>query len=430
MKKVFSIHFLLLLIFGTIAAQSNRQNVTPKTDGPYQPGQQNERSVLPHLIHADNLMKSFAIEQAIFEYDAALAIDPYAAEIYFKRGVAKHKIGRVQEAEEDFRMAEMLNPYVADLFGYPDTRRRLSLLDFEPSTYLKGLSKSIENSYFCTYLQHLHYHFLELGDEVDEYELDAFLFIDSLSLLNPCDLSTLSTDNMVSAIDEIDYFIDTDKEAFWAMDLKGFLLMKIGALESAERSFQNALRINPTYHLSIFHLGILQKRQGNYTKALSHVEKAIELIPDKGAFYLERAYLLFLTGSYKQALKEYTWLMENYAEYRAVVQFNRGLIYKILGNAEAAIEDFEAVFMNSEAPSAVVYKLRGNVYFLVGQIKQAIQFYDRALEIDPSLHAAHLNRGLARFLLNQRIDACRDFSIASDQGNELGSSYIQYFCNF
>jgi tetratricopeptide (TPR) repeat protein len=61
-----------------------------------------DRAVLFYLIQGDNLMLQGQDEQAILNYDNAIAQAPCFAESYIRRATAKYKQGRFTEAQEDY----------------------------------------------------------------------------------------------------------------------------------------------------------------------------------------------------------------------------------------------------------------------------------------------------------------------------------------
>ena len=90
-----------------------------------------------HLIMGDNLMKQGNFENAILSYDNAVAQNPYFAEAYIKRAIAKYRLGRLTEAQQDYAFATRINPYAGDLYGYGNNLRKLKVLAFEPYQLLE-----------------------------------------------------------------------------------------------------------------------------------------------------------------------------------------------------------------------------------------------------------------------------------------------------
>ena len=103
--------------------------------------------IMRFMIQGDNLMTQGRTENAILAYDNAVAQNPYFAEAYIKRAIAKFRLGRVTEAQEDYRFATRLNPYVADLYGYGNNLRKLNILAFEPHQLMNQAGATEENEW-------------------------------------------------------------------------------------------------------------------------------------------------------------------------------------------------------------------------------------------------------------------------------------------
>ena len=64
----------------------------------------------------------------------------------------------------------------------------------------------------------------------------------------------------------------------------------------------------------------------------------------------------------------------------------------------------------------------------VSNYQAAIADYDKAIEINPQLASAFLNRGVARELVNDLDGACRDWSKVVDLGNERPAEWVKNQC--
>ena len=68
--------------------------------------------VVSLLIEGENLMRQARWEDAILTYDNVVAQWPHWAPAYTKRAMAKAKMGRQQEAQNDLLMAQRLSPNI------------------------------------------------------------------------------------------------------------------------------------------------------------------------------------------------------------------------------------------------------------------------------------------------------------------------------
>ena len=64
----------------------------------------------------------------------------------------------------------------------------------------------------------------------------------------------------------------------------------------------------------------------------------------------------------------------------------------------------------------------------LGDYKGAIQDYNKAIELDPNLAEAYLNRGVAKILHGKIYSGCLDLSKAGELGNMEAYDLIKKYC--
>ncbi len=97
---------------------------------------------------------------------------------------------------------------------------------------------------------------------------------------------------------------------------------------------------------------------------------------------------------------------------RAATLVNRGIIYNRTGRFDAALADFNAA-LEIDPGLGEAYLNRGNSRFFQKRMEEARADYDRAIELKSrDLHAAYFNRGLAHEVLGDAAAARADFEMA------------------
>jgi len=122
-------------------------------------------------------------------------------------------------------------------------------------------------------------------------------------------------------------------------------------------------------------------RKGEYDRAISNYNKALEIDPRNDAVYLNRGNAYARKGQYDQAISDYGKALE--------IDPKKEAVYFFRGNAnfnkkeyDQAISDYsKALEINPR--HALVYFNRGVAHGKKGQYDQAISDYNKALEIDP-----------------------------------------------
>lgn len=110
--------------------------------------------------------------------------------------------------------------------------------------------------------------------------------------------------------------------------------------------------------------------------------------------YKKRADAFEKQGKLKEAIEDYTVVINNTGEGLEYLYSRRGGIYLKAGEYAAAIDDFNKAIIMSVG-NAAAYNNRGNAYKMSGNYQQAIADYTKAAELSPATPAFHFNLGAA-----------------------------------
>ena len=77
----------------------------------------------------------------------------------------------------------------------------------------------------------------------------------------------------------------------------GSLLQSVGELETAQKVYQTALKIAPSFALGYYNLGMTLKAQGKFPEAIAAYRQAIHLDPNHAFAYQNLGVILFKTGN-------------------------------------------------------------------------------------------------------------------------------------
>jgi tetratricopeptide (TPR) repeat protein len=132
--------------------------------------------------------------------------------------------------------------------------------------------------------------------------------------------------------------------------------------------------------------------QGQYSKALEHIHKAIEKSPQSADYFSTKGIFLHKMNDLAQAIEAYRRALELNPGH-TFSHFNLGLIFMKLGKTIEAIQEWEAVIKVNPTDVNAIF----NIAVSLGQIgrrKEAIQFYERVLQIQPNHVQTHQNLGI------------------------------------
>jgi tetratricopeptide (TPR) repeat protein len=118
-----------------------------------------------------------------------------------------------------------------------------------------------------------------------------------------------------------------------------------------------------------FNRGVEFSQKGDFKKAVSDYNKAIDVNPEFVVAYLNRGYSYSRMGEFDKAISDYTKAIELNARY-AVAYHNRGFVYRRMGEYDRAIVDLtKAIEIDPKYASAYYY--RGNIYHYKGDYEKA-----------------------------------------------------------
>jgi tetratricopeptide (TPR) repeat protein len=118
-----------------------------------------------------------------------------------------------------------------------------------------------------------------------------------------------------------------------------------------------------------FNRGVDASQKGEYKRAISDYNKAIEINPDFVVAYLNRGYSQSRMGEYEKAISDYTKAIELNPRY-AIAYYNRGFVYRRMGGYDRAILDFTKA-IETDPKYASAYYYRGHIYHYNGEYEKA-----------------------------------------------------------
>ena len=86
---------------------------------------------------------------------------------------------------------------------------------------------------------------------------------------------------------------------------KGRLASTYGAYASAIEHYKKALAKGAEESRVSFNMGIAYGELGDSPRALDHLNQAIQMAPDQGAYYYGRARVYLLSGSRDRAMEDF-----------------------------------------------------------------------------------------------------------------------------
>lgn len=404
------ITILIFITQATIFAQTRRMNNTAA--GQSFTSEDQSRTVQPLLQKAEQQFRASDYEGTFFTLENAVAQNPNSAEALLLRAKFKKIVGMTMESEADLRKANRINPLAANLYGFNGNGGLRQILSMQPEQAVQELNTYRKLTYYYQALDKK-----ILSDKNQEAEFQGITKV----------IEEIDADRLASALEKVNEVLIDFPESAIGHDLKGVILRSQGKFEDAEDAFSKAVSVDPTFAISWYNLGRIERSLNDYEKAKVHLDKAIELQSDLTKAYFERALLYKQMGEKEKAVEDYNTIIKMKGNSYMEALTNRGLTKKMLGDYGGALADLNQAI--EEFPqNAELRKNRGNLNLLFGLHRKAIDDYTFAIDIDENYAEAYYNRALAFFLIYDKISGCSDLDQAIDLGFETAVKTRDYFC--
>jgi protein O-mannosyl-transferase len=295
------------------------------------------------------------LDEALENYQKALALEPDLAAAHFDLGLLLVRLNRFDEASEHYRKALELKPDYADA-GY-----NLGVLFADQRQ---------TNQAIACYQKTL---------QINPRYADAAYNLGVLLA------GQGQTDRAAELYRKAVEANPNHIEAHY--NLANLLAARSRTVEAAAH-YRQALAINPGHFGAHYNLGVISGQQGQLEDALEHFQKAVQIQPGHAEAHYHLALVLGMKGRLNEAIEQLqcvTAIKPDYAE----TYYNLGLVFAAQGRTAEAIQHYQkAIRLKPDYPDA-----RNHLAQLLaaqGRLAEALQEYQRMLELDPKNISAHL----------------------------------------
>ena len=168
--------------------------------------------------------------------------------------------------------------------------------------------------------------------------------------------------------------------------------------ERALQMFRRALEINPRDVVSLNNLGLLYLHDDRFDEAIATLNRAIALAPDDSVAHNDLAYIYGKQGKYDLMEAEAKSAIDDAPESSAA-RYNLAVLYLNTGRIEEAMAQYRAIVRATPRDSSNAYNQLGIIYAEKGDLRQAIENWQKALDADPNNERAQANLHQAQLML-------------------------------
>lgn len=172
----------------------------------------------------------------------------------------------------------------------------------------------------------------------------------------------------------------------------------------------------------------MQKKTGaGYEEASKCFKKAIELgdLGDYEAFALNmRATFLYLEGDTTKALEDLTKAIEKEPSL-SQAYIKRASMQLELGSKDAAADDFEqAMKQNKDDPD--IYYHRAQLHFILGEFADAAKDYQKSIDLDRDFIYSHIQLGVTQYKMGSMASSMATFRRTIKNFDKVPDVYNYY----
>jgi len=184
---------------------------------------------------------------------------------------------------------------------------------------------------------------------------------------------------------------------------RALAMQQAGALEQAERLYEQVLRVDPQ-HAAAWHLfGLVVHRCGRPEQAVDCISRAVSIDPSNAIYHADLATICHELGRLDEAIDSFLHAVE-LAPGHAHAHYSLGVILQKRGdNVGARLRFQQAVELHPEFAEA--WNDLGITHLAIGELAAAGECFERLIALLPRLAGGHFNLGNVRLAQGRLIDA-------------------------
>jgi tetratricopeptide (TPR) repeat protein len=307
------------------------------------------------------LLQEDRYEAAIETLNLLLLSDADLHEAYFLRGVAKHNLGDLLGAEDDFTKAIERNQVYTEAYNH------------------RAITRAMIGNY---------------DDALRDFGVTIELRPDFAGPYYNRAITLARNGQWEEALDDLNHFIRREERLVGAFLRRGEVYLNLRDTVRARGEFDEAIRTNRNSPEGYYYRGMLDAMQGRTDDALADMDRALERDSSYLPAYFSRAIIYDQTDRPMDALRDLDKVIE-LDDSHMTAFFNRAIIRSSTGRYDDALDDYNIVAAQNPN-NVLVYFNRAGLYARRGDLTAAAADYTRAIELYPDFSTAYLMRSELR----------------------------------
>ncbi|MFC8775959.1 tetratricopeptide repeat protein [[Kitasatospora] papulosa] len=350
-------------------------------------------------------------DQAVADLTAALELEPTNAWALGSRGETHQQAGRNQEAVADLTAALELDPTLTWALGARgDTHRQAGRYDEAVTDYTAALELDPTLTWALGARGETHRQAGRYDEAVTDYTAALELDPTYATALGARGQAHQQAGRHEQAVTDLTAALELDPTYAAALGARGDTHRLAGRYDEAVTDLTAALELDPTYAAALGARGQAHQQAGRYDEAVTDYTAALELDPTYVWALAQRGETHQQAGRYEEAVTDLTAALE-LDPTNAWAIGSRGQAHQQAGRYDEAVTDLTAAL---ELDPTLTWALgaRGETHQQAGRYEQAVADYTAALELDPTDDWALAQRGETHRQAGRYEQAITDYTAA------------------
>ncbi len=332
-------------------------------------------------------------EAAIADLDRAIELEPESSKSYELRGLAYLGLQDLKKALANYDRAVELNPDADSVhIGRGLVHTVLSNVDQALADLNRGLELNPDSveGYFTRGTAYR---------AAGEWDL-AIADYDQAITLKPDDANAYGARGRTywlkgdtsQARDDLDQAIAIDPQNAQAYYYRGRVSAQEQDSKRAIADYDAAISIDPNYADAYYRRALEYVAKEENEKAMADLERAIELNPKESGAYWFRGLIYYARQDTGRAIADFSEVISQRPDYAEAYVY-RGTVRHQIGQVEEAVADYSHV-LEMEAPPeqrTAAFENLALIRRLDGQFREAVELLEQAIEISPDNPTAHVS---------------------------------------
>ncbi|MFF0195621.1 tetratricopeptide repeat protein [Streptomyces anulatus] len=362
-------------------------------------------------------------DQAVADLTVALELDSANAWALGSRGQAHQQAGRDQEALTDLTAALEIDPTLNWARGARgETHQQAGRYDEAVTDYTAALELDPTFAWALTQRGETHRQAGRYDEAVTD--LTAALELDPTSAWarGARGETHREAGRYDEAVTDYTAALELDPTDTWALGSRGLAHRQADRYDEAVTDLTAALQLDPTYTWALGSRGQAHQQAGRYDEAVTDYTAALELDPTNAWPLTKRGETHREAGRYDQAVTDLTAALQLDPTYTwALIQ--RGETHRQAGRYDQAVTDYTTA-LQLDPTNAWALGSRGQAHQQAGRYDEAVTDLTAALELNPTLNWALASRSQTHRQAGHREEARMDVEQATEtHPDDLGCAF-------